>query len=97
MAVQKKLEYSSNEKQIKINEVLDRVNLRIQKQQRAAGKTFVSRTRFSQPKYGGEPVSVFRVVMANPMTTMDTIRSILDEQVELACDDRIQTLLADIA
>jgi len=45
---------------------------------------FVSRTRFSQHKYGGEAVSVFRVVLANPMTTLETLGAILEEQLELA-------------
>lgn len=95
-SVQNKLESRSHNEQMVINVVLDRVNLRLQKQQRAAGKTFVSRTRFSQPKYGDEPVSVFRVVMANPMTTIETLRSILDEQSELAKRERTQNMLAEI-
>ena len=95
-ALQETLEQSSAEKQQKINAALDRVNKRIQKQQRAAGKTFVSRTRFSQPKYNRQAVSVFRVVMANPMTTMETLRAILDEQTSLAERDRTQRILAEI-
>ena len=95
-ALQETLEQSSAEKQQKINAALDRVNKRIQKQQRAAGKTFVSRTRFSQPKYNRQAVSVFRVVMANPMTTMETLRAILDEQTSLAKRDRTQRILAEI-
>ncbi len=82
--VQTVLENSSHEQQKVINEILDRANQRIQKQQRASGKTFVSRTRFSQHKYGGEAVSVFRVVMANPMTTLETLGAILEEQLDLA-------------
>lgn len=82
--VQAQLDASTHEEQKVINEILDRANKRMQKQQRAAGKTFVSRTRFSQHKYGGEAVSVFRVVMANPMTTLETLGAILEEQLELA-------------
>ena len=93
---QTKLADAEHDEQLRINEVLDRANKRIQKQQRAAGKTFVSRTRFSQFKYGGEPVSVFRVVMANPMTTLETLKSILDEQVALADRPGTQKILADI-
>ena len=95
-AIQQKLEHSNEAQQLKINEVLDRVNLRIQKQQRAAGKTFVSRTRFEQKKYSGNPVSMFRVVMANPMTTVDTLSSILDEQTELGLRPRTLKMLAEI-
>jgi len=94
--VQTLLANSSHEQQVEINEKLDRITQRMQKQQRAAGKTFVSRTRFSQFKYGGMPVSVFRVVLANPMTTLETLRSILDEQVRLAQRDGTQAILAEI-
>ena len=82
--------------QAAINEKLDKVTRRMQKQQRAAGKTFVSRTRFSQPKYSGLPVSMFRVVLANPMTTIETLKSILVEQVALAERDGTKAILAEI-
>lgn len=95
-AVQQVLGSSDEEQQVKINEVLDRVNLRIQKEQRAAGKTFVSRTRFGQKKYAGHPVSMFRVVIANPMTTIKTLSSILDEQEQLALHSPTQEMLAEI-
>ena len=94
--IQARLLKASHQEQQTINEVLDRVNKRIQKQQRAAGRTFVSRTRFSQHKYGGEAVSVFRVVMANPMTTLETLRSILDEQLNLAKRKRTAEILAEL-
>jgi len=95
--VQQQLDDSSFEQQAMINEVLDRVNKRIQKQQRAAGKTFVSRTRFPQAKYNRQSVSVFRVIMANPMTTVETLHAILDEQAELASRERTQKMLAEIS
>jgi len=95
-AVQAKLAKASHEEQKVINEALDRANKRMQKQQRAAGKTFVSRTRFAQHRYGGEAVSVFRVVFANPMTTLETLGAILDEQVELATRERTQSILGEI-
>ena len=95
--IQARLEASSHEQQKVINEILDRVNKRMQKQQRAAGKTFVSRTRFSQHKYGGEAVSVFRVVMANPMTTLETLGAILEEQLELAKRQGTTTLIQEIS
>jgi len=94
--VQAKLEAASHDRQKIINEILDRVNKRMQKQQRAAGKTFVSRTRFSQHKYGGEAVSVFRVVMANPMTTLETLGAILEEQLELAKRKGTATIVDEI-
>ena len=96
-AIQKKLANSSAKDQKVINKVLDRLTKRLQKQQRAAGKTFVSRTRFPQARYSGLPVSVFRVVMANPMTTVETLQSILDEQNELANGERNQKILSEIS
>jgi len=94
--VQALLESATPEEQKVINEILDRANQRMQKQQRAAGRTFVSRTRFSQHKYGGKAVSVFRVVMANPMTTLETLRAILDEQLKLAKRKRTAQILGEI-
>ena len=94
--VQKQLANASSTEQKRINEILDRANKRIQKQQRAAGKTFVSRTRFSQHKYGGESVSVFRVVIANPMTTLETLGAILEEQLALATRKGTAAILQEI-
>lgn len=95
-AVQHRLKAASFEEKVVINEVLDRVVKRMQKLQRAAGKTFVSRTRFKQSRYENMPVSVFRVVLANPMTTVDTLHSILQEQLDLASKRGIQTILQEL-
>lgn len=95
--VQTELASASVERQREINAILDRVNKRIQKLQRAAGKTFVSRTRFSQARYHSDPVSVFRVVLANPMTTEDTLKEILAEQAQWAQGERNQKILAELA
>ena len=95
-AVQSKLAKSSPNEQERINLILDQVTKRLQKQQRAAGKTFVSRTRFSIYRYNRTPLNVFRVVMGNPMTTVETLESILAEQAELAKGERTQALLNSI-
>ena len=95
-AVQEKLAKADREQQRQINAVLDTVTKRMQKLQRAAGKTFVSRTRFSQFKYHQDPVSVFRCVLANPMTTIGTLEAILEEQLELAKSAGIQEMLAEL-
>jgi glutamate decarboxylase len=68
----------------KINEVLDRVTKSIQKTQREKGLSFVSRTRLEPKKYNQKPCVVFRVVLANPLTTLDTLKDILIEQQEIA-------------
>ncbi len=95
-AIQTQLATADPSLQKAINEVLDRVTQRLQKQQRAAGKTFVSRTRFSMVRYSRQAISVFRVVMANPMTTLETLKSILDEQVALAARPGTKSILEEI-
>ncbi len=94
--IQERLSSASFEEQCEINQILDRVTKQMQKLQRAAGKTFVSRTRFSQHRYHREPVSVFRVVLANPMTTVDTLQSVLNEQIEIASHETIQLIISEL-
>ncbi|REL31641.1 pyridoxal-dependent aspartate 1-decarboxylase PanP [Thalassotalea euphylliae] len=67
-----------------LNKVIDKLTKHIQKTQREAGKSFVSRTRIEVQKYGGEKVLVFRVVLANPLTTEEILHDVLTEQVEVA-------------
>ena len=67
-----------------LNSNLDDLTVAIQKQQREAGKSFVSRTRIEAQQYNGLPTTVFRVVLANPLTTKEDLVAILDEQLHLA-------------
>jgi glutamate decarboxylase len=67
-----------------INSDLDKLTVSIQKQQREAGKSFVSRTRIEAPRYNGSPVTVFRVVLANPLTSEKDLVNILNEQLAFA-------------
>lgn len=62
------------------NDIISALTESIQKEQRARGKTFVSRTRLEAMAYGGQLVNVFRVVLANPLTTRQILADILDEQ-----------------
>jgi len=59
---------------------LNAVNRKVQQLQREAGKSFVSRTTLRIPQYPGQDIVVFRCVIMNPMTTMEILREILDEQ-----------------
>ncbi len=63
-----------------INRCLDELTEQIQKEQRTAGKTFVSRTRLESTRYGQDPLVVFRVVLANPLTTRKILLDVLAEQ-----------------
>lgn len=82
--VQEQLKHASEKEKQQINQQLDRLVMNVQKQQREAGKSFVSRTRLEIPKYAGRPVTVFRVVLANPLTTHKDLAAILAEQHMIA-------------
>ncbi|ORJ61603.1 pyridoxal-dependent aspartate 1-decarboxylase PanP [Geothermobacter hydrogeniphilus] len=75
------------------NSILDQVIRLIQKYQRESGKTFVSRTTLQSARYGQQNLTVFRVVLANPLTDEKIIDSILEEQCRIACREEIQDLL----
>ncbi|QDP00123.1 pyridoxal-dependent aspartate 1-decarboxylase PanP [Thalassotalea sp. PS06] len=84
--VQTYLQSCSADKAKKINEVLDQLTVAMQKLQREAGKSFVSRTRIpEQGKYSGA-ISVFRVVLANPLTTEAILQQVLVEQESIATE-----------
>ncbi|CAB0151668.1 L-2,4-diaminobutyrate decarboxylase [Pseudidiomarina piscicola] len=56
----------------------------IQKRQRETGRSFVSRTKLTPAHYFYEPTVVFRVVLANPLTTENMLAEVLQEQREIA-------------
>ena len=56
----------------------------IQKRQRENGRSFVSRTKLTPSQYYHEPSVVFRVVLANPLTTQVMLQEIIEEQREIA-------------
>jgi glutamate decarboxylase len=70
----------------KANEILNSTTRYIQKAQREHGRAFVSRTRLTPERYQGQPVVVFRVVLANPLTTLEVLQDILDEQRQIATE-----------
>ena len=76
-----------------VNELLNQLTQRVQKAQRAAGKSFVSRTRVNVPRYANQVVTMFRVVLANPLTTHTVLDSMLEEQLELVKEPEAVNLL----
>jgi glutamate decarboxylase len=78
-----------------INALLDQVCQLLQKHQREAGKTFVSRTRLRVAQYG-EELTVLRVVLANPLTTDEILAAVLAEQCEIVQQPEIQALLQQV-
>ncbi len=93
--VQQALAIASQGVRDAINTILDQVSQLLQKHQREAGKTFVSRTRLPIARYGQE-LTVLRVVLANPLTTGDILEAILAEQCEIVQDAEIRSLLQQI-
>lgn len=63
-----------------LNDYLDELNIYVQRTQREAGKSFVSRTRISPVPGDEKGFVVLRSVIMNPMTTLAVLKEILDEQ-----------------
>ena len=82
--VQAFLAQADHTEQQEVNELLDKLTKYIQKSQREDGKSFVSRTRIEVQRYQGRKTLVFRVVLANPLTSKDILKDILQEQIEIA-------------
>ncbi|AZQ83172.1 putative pyridoxal-dependent aspartate 1-decarboxylase [Colwellia sp. Arc7-635] len=82
--VQKLLANADNSQQETINVLLDKLTKFVQKRQRENGKSFVSRTRIEVQRYQGRKTLVFRVVLANPLTTKTILQDVLAEQALLA-------------
>jgi len=78
--LQKQLHAEDLEKRNALNEHLNAINRKLQRLQREAGRSFVSRTALmTDPELANSSV-VLRVVIMNPMTTISTLIDILDEQ-----------------
>jgi glutamate decarboxylase len=93
--IQRALNEATDEQRPYINAILDRVNQLLQKRQREAGKTFVSRTRL-RVGTRQEEFTVLRVVLANPLTTDGIMAQILVEQCQIAGRSEIQALLRQV-
>lgn len=83
-ALQHTLKQVDDSTRDKINEKIDTLVVSVQKQQREAGKSFVSRTRLEAPDYPTKCITVFRVVLANPLTSHNDLAAILSEQHQIA-------------
>lgn len=94
-AIQQRLATASATEQARMNALLDQVCQLLQKHQREAGKTFVSRTRLRLARYG-EEITVLRSVLANPLTTDEILMSVLAEECEIVKQPEIQLLLGQI-
>ncbi|WP_105902715.1 pyridoxal-dependent aspartate 1-decarboxylase PanP [Vibrio gangliei] len=74
---------SQDQKQL-LHQLLNELTQFIQKTQRETGLSFVSRTRLTPQQWDRMETSVFRVVLANPLTTRDILHSVIEEQRQIA-------------
>ncbi|SUI60233.1 L-2,4-diaminobutyrate decarboxylase [Shewanella putrefaciens] len=98
-AIQVAIEQGDTAKLARFNELLDGLTQFIQKHQREQGKSFVSRTRISPARYFRQATVVFRVVLANPLTSNEILNQVLVEQSEIAALDKefLPALMAMVA
>jgi glutamate decarboxylase len=81
------LKYATPERIIAINDELNELNRNLQQEQREAGNSFVSRTVLEQenifPGFPPGKIVVLRSVLMNPLTNIEILKDILDEQEDL--------------
>jgi glutamate decarboxylase len=94
--LQKKMADLDQRQLTEVNQSLDLITREVQKRQREAGKTFVSRTRLSSARYPGTQISVFRSVLANPLTTEEILIAVLEEQCAIVKQSEVQKLVEQI-
>lgn len=66
------------------NDRINQFNVLLQKHQRQAGKTFVSRTMRKMQRYGNKAIALLRAVLLNPLTTATDLDMLLSDQKTLA-------------
>ncbi|WP_300465020.1 pyridoxal-dependent aspartate 1-decarboxylase PanP [Desulfobacula sp.] len=78
--MQEKLKTTDQKERQRLDAILDDINIKIQRLQREAGKSFVSRTRLKYSPTDDHNIVVLRSVIMNPMTSVEILEDILDEQ-----------------
>lgn len=82
--VMQALNKASGADKVELNELVNELTKFIQKKQRETGKSFVSRTRLNPNQWDRLDVIVFRVVLANPLTSFDILESVIEEQRQIS-------------
>ncbi len=82
--IREALESAKGVEKQQLNELINQLTQFIQKRQRETGKSFVSRTTLNPDHWQRMSTVVFRVVLANPLTTTDIFDAVLDEQRSIA-------------
>lgn len=80
---------ADNRQKETLHQHLNDLTIFIQKRQREAGNTFVSRTTLTPDYLNRRATNVFRVVLANPLTTHDILQEVLEEQRAIATQSTI--------
>lgn len=78
------LELATDEERQQLHQWLNELTQFVQKKQRENGLSFVSRTRLTPTQWNGMETIVFRVVLANPLTTHNILDSVIEEQRQIA-------------
>ncbi|GAL34169.1 glutamate decarboxylase eukaryotic type [Vibrio maritimus] len=82
--VQQALALASESEKDELHDLLNQLTKFVQKKQRETGLSFVSRTQLNPIRWSGRDTIVFRVVLANPLTSTEVLSNVLDEQREIA-------------
>ncbi|OTA16197.1 putative decarboxylase involved in desferrioxamine biosynthesis [Xenorhabdus beddingii] len=80
----------------KLHDTLNALNQSIQTMQWSAGGSFVSRTCIKPMQWARQPTTVLRVVLANPLTTLEILENMLEEQRQLAPQSPYWQTLQDL-
>tara|TARA_R110002167_G_scaffold41229_5_gene126003 strand:+ start:7134 stop:8780 length:1647 start_codon:yes stop_codon:yes gene_type:complete len=94
--VQGLLEGGACDAKSQLNALLNRSTRYIQKTQREHGRAFVSRTSLTPECYQGQTTVVFRVVLANPLTTLEVLRDLLEEQRLISTDSGLAECIGEM-
>ncbi|MBR9789751.1 MAG: putative pyridoxal-dependent aspartate 1-decarboxylase [Vibrionaceae bacterium] len=99
--IREALEQAQGAQKEELNELINQLTQFIQKRQRETGKSFVSRTTLNPEQWDRLSTIVFRVVLANPLTSTDIFDAVLDEQRSIAqqapnLNAKIQELVSKI-
>ncbi len=68
------------------NERINEFNVVLQKRQRHEGTSFVSRTQRALHRYPGQPLTLMRAVLLNPLTTEHDISTLIADQLRIGRD-----------
>ncbi len=82
--VKQALAVASESDRDELHDLLNQLTKFVQKKQRETGLSFVSRTQLNPIRWSGRNTIVFRVVLANPLTSTEVLSNVLDEQRDIA-------------